>query len=189
MKHLSLLSVIPLALSLSAQAAPVTFALDANHTFPSFSYNHLGFSTQTSKFNKATGTIVLDATAKTGSADIAIDMKSVDTGSALFNEHIQGEDYLDTAKYPVATFKSTAVRFAGDEPVAMDGNLTIKGVTQPVTLKITGFKHAIHPMMKKDAIGANAVTVVKRSAFNAGKNAPFVGDDVTINITVEAQQQ
>jgi polyisoprenoid-binding protein YceI len=187
MKRYALLSALPLFLSLSAYAAPETFVLDANHTFPSFSYNHLGFSVQTSKFNKTTGAIVLDAAAKTGSADITIDMTSVNTGSALFNEHIQGPDYLDTAQYPTATFKSTAVRFAGDDPVAMDGNLTMKGVTRPVTLKITGFKHAIHPMMHKDAIGANAVTVVKRSDFNAGKNVPFVGDDVTINIAVEAQ--
>ncbi|HTY04809.1 MAG TPA: YceI family protein [Rhodocyclaceae bacterium] len=187
MKRFALLSAVSLALAAPAHAAPQTFLLDANHTFPSFSYNHLGFSVQSSKFNKTTGTIVLDPETKTGSADITIDMKSVNTGSPLFNEHIQGPDYLDTAQYPTATFKSTAVRFAGDDPVAMDGNLTIKGVTKPVTLKITGFKHGIHPMLQKDAIGANAVTVVKRSDFNAGKNVPFVGDDVTISIAVEAQ--
>lgn len=186
MKRLPLFSALLLALSLSAQAAPETYVLDANHTFPTFSYNHLGFSTQTSRFDKTTGKIVFDRETGAGSADITIDMKSVSTGSPLFNEHIQGPDYLDTANYPVATFKSTALRFVGNDPVALEGTLTMKGVTQPVTLKITNFKQMMHPMMKRDAIGANAVAVVKRSSFNAGKNVPFVGDDVTINIAIEA---
>jgi polyisoprenoid-binding protein YceI len=189
MKHLSLLSIIPLALSISAHAAPETYLLDADHTFPSFSYNHFGYSTQTSRFNKTTGKLVYDNETGKGSADITIDMTSVDTGSPMFNEHIQGEDFFDTVKYPTATFKSTALRIVGNDPVALDGNLTIKGVTLPVTLKITNFKHMMHPMLKRDALGANATVVVKRSAFNAGKYAPFVGDDVTINIAIEAQKE
>jgi hypothetical protein len=91
----------------------------------------------------------------------------------------QGEDFLDTAKYPTATFKSTKVVFEGDKPVAIEGNLTLKGVTKPVTLTVTSFQAMPHPMMKKDAIGANAWTVVKRTDFNAGKYAPNVGDEVT----------
>jgi polyisoprenoid-binding protein YceI len=186
MKIRSLLSAVPFAFSLAAQAAPATFVLDPNHTFPSFTYNHLGYSNQTSRFDKTTGKIDYDAEAESASVDIVIDMKSVSTGSALFNGHIQGEDFFDTAKYPTATFKSTKVRFVAGKPAAIDGNLTIKGVTQPVTLTVTGFKEMMHPMLKRDAIGANASTTVKRSAFNAGKHAPFVSDDVTINIAVEA---
>jgi len=117
---------------------------------------------------------------------MVIDAKSVSTGSALFNEHIQGEDYLDTAKYPTATFKSTKVVFQGDKPATIEGNLTIKGVTKPVTLTVTSFQAMPHPMVKKDAIGANARTTVKRSDFNMGKNAPYVGDEVTIDIAIEA---
>lgn len=167
-------------------AAPETYALDANHTFPRFSYNHLGYSLQLSRFNKTTGKVIFDKAAKTGAVDIVIDTKSVDTGSATFNEHIQGEDFLDTAKYPTATFKSTKVVFDGDKPASVEGNLTLKGVTKPVTLTVTSFHAMPHPMMKKDAIGANAYTVVKRSEFNAGKYAPYVGDDVRIDIAIEA---
>jgi len=170
----------------SAFAAPETFTLDANHTFPRFSYNHLGYSKQLSRFNKTTGTIVLDKEAKTGSVDVVIDMKSVDTGSDLFNEHIQGPDFFDTAKFPTATFKSTKVNFEGDKPVSVAGDLTIKGVTKPVVLTLSSFQMMPHPMMKKDALGANASVVVKRSDFNAGKYAPYVGDEVTIEIAVEA---
>ena len=172
-----------------ALAAPETYVVDGNHTFPRFSYNHLGYSIQMSRFDKATGTVTLDKAAKTAAVDIVIDTKSVNTGSATFNEHIQGEDFLDTAKHPTATFKSTKVNFDGDKPASIEGNLTLKGVTKPVTLTVTNFKAAPHPMLKKDAIGANATTKVKRTDFNMGKNAPYVGDEVTIDIAIEAVKQ
>lgn len=172
-----------------ALAAPETYVLDSSHSFPSFSYNHLGYSIQMSRFDKATGTVTLDKAAKTAAVDIVIDTKSVNTGSATFNEHIQGEDFLDTAKHPTATFKSTKVVFEGDKPVSIDGNLTLKGVTRPVTLKVTSFHAMPHPMAKKDAIGANATTKVKRTDFNMGKNVPYVGDEVTIDIALEAIKQ
>ena len=174
------------AASAPAWAAPEVYTVDGTHTFPRFSYSHFGLSMQTSGFNSTTGTVTLDKVAKTGAVDITIDMKSVDTGYTTFNEHIQGEDFLDTAKYPSATFKSTKVHFEGDKPVAIDGNLTIKGVTKPVTLKVTHYTTMAHPMLKKDSIGANATTVIKRSEFNAGKYAPHVGDDVTITVSLEA---
>lgn len=173
----------------SAFAAPETYVVDGSHTFPRFSYSHFGYSQQLSRFDKTSGTIVFDKAAKTGSVDIVIDTTSVNTGFPLFNEHIQGEDFLDTAKYPTATFKSTKVIFEGEKPVAVDGKLTIKGVTKPVTLKLSSFQQAAHPMLKKDAIGANASVSIKRSEFNAGKYAPYVGDDVTIDIAVEAIHQ
>ena len=169
-----------------AVAAPETYVADSTHTFSRFSYSHFGYSTQVSRFNKNSGKIVFDKVAKTGSVDIVIDTKSVDTGYDTFNEHIQGEDFLDTAKFPTATFKSTKVIFAGDKPAKVEGNLTIKGVTKPVTLTVTSFQAMPHPMLKKDAIGANATVTIKRSEFNAGKYAPHVGDDVTIDVAIEA---
>ncbi|NHC05821.1 YceI family protein [Azonexus fungiphilus] len=181
--------VLALAAASPALAAPETYTVDGTHTFPRFSYSHLGYSTQLSRFNSTSGKVVYDAAAKTGTVDIVIDAKSVDTGYATFNEHIQGEDFLDTAKFPTATFKSTKVVFEGDKPARIEGQLTIKGVTKPVTLTVTDFKAAPHPMLKKNAIGANAWTVIKRSEFNAGKYAPYVGDDVRIDIAIEAIAQ
>lgn len=181
--------VLALAAASPALAAPETYTVDGTHTFPRFSYSHLGYSTQLSRFNSTSGKVVYDAAAKTGTVDIVIDAKSVDTGYATFNEHIQGEDFLDTAKFPTATFKSTKVVFEGDKPAKIEGQLTIKGVTKPVTLTVTDFKAAPHPMLKKNAIGANAWTVIKRSEFNAGKFAPYVGDDVRIDIAIEAIAQ
>lgn len=169
-----------------ALAAPETYKLDAGHTFPRFSYSHFGFSTQLSRFNRTTGTVTLDRAARTGAVDITIDTTSVDTGFAVFDEHIQAEDFLDTAKHPTAAFRSSKVVFSGDTPTAVEGVLTLKGVSRPVTLKVTSFQAMPHPILKKDAIGANATVTVKRTDFNMGKYAPHVGDDVTIDVAVEA---
>ena len=187
-KHIALLTLAA-ALSAPALAAPETYAVEGTHTFPRFSYSHFGYTTQMSRFDKTTGTVTWDKAAKTAAVDITIDTTSVNTGFTTFNEHIQGEDFLDTAKYPTASFKSTKVIFEGDKPSAIEGNLTLKGVTKPVTLTVSSFQAMPHPMMKKDAIGANAWTVVKRSEFNAGKYAPYVGDEVRIDIAIEAIKQ
>ncbi|WP_332673071.1 YceI family protein [Aromatoleum sp.] len=187
--RVAIASAFAAAVAAPALAAPETFNIDNSHTFPRFEYNHFGYSTQQSRFNKTTGTITLDRAAKTGSVDVTIDTKSVDTGFALFNEHIQGEDYFHTEKYPTITFQSTGVKFAGDKLASVDGNLTIKGVTKPVTLAVTSFHCMPHPMLKKLGCGANVTTTIKRSEFGAGANAPYVSDEVKLVIAVEAVQQ
>jgi polyisoprenoid-binding protein YceI len=181
----ALATALILAAGAPVLAAPVSYTPNANHTFVRFSYDHMGFTTQESRFNKTTGTVTLDAAAKTGAVDLTIDTKSVDTGSDLFNGHIQGPDFLNTAQFPTATFKSTSIKFDGDKPVSIEGQLTLKGVTKPVTLTVTSFKHA-PDMMKKDSIGANATATIKRSDFQMSKYVPMVGDDVTLSIAIEA---
>lgn len=177
------------SLSTAAFAASETYIIEGSHTMPRFEYSHFGYSTQVSRFDKTSGTITLDRAAKTGSVDVVIDAKSVNTGYPLFNEHIQGEDFFDTAKYPTITFKSKTLKFDGDKLASVDGDLTIKGVTKPVTLTVTSFHCMPHPMRKKDACGANATTKIKRSEFNAGKHAPYVSDEVTLTIPVEAVKE
>ena len=172
-----------------AFAAPVSYGVEANHTFPRFSYTHLGFTTQQSRFDKTTGTVVYDKEGRTGSVNITIETNSVSTGSTLFNQHIQAEDFLDTAKYPTVTFKSTKVNFDGEKPVSIEGDLTMKGITKRVTLTVTRFLAAPHPIQKKDTIGADAYTIVKRTDFNMGKYAPAVSDEVRIDIAIEALKQ
>jgi polyisoprenoid-binding protein YceI len=174
------------AFSGAAVAAPETFSIDSSHTQPRFEYSHFGYSNQVHRFDTTSGKIVIDRAAKTGSVDVTIDTKSVNTGYAKFNEHIQAEDFFDTAKYPTITFKSTKVVFEGDKPSKVEGNLTVKGVTKPVTLTVTSFHSMPHPIAKKDGIGANANVKIKRSDFNMGKHAPFVSDEVTLAIAVEA---
>ncbi len=184
-----------LALALSsilvtpALAEPETYIIEPGHTLPRFSYNHFGYSTQLSRFDKTSGKIELDRDAKTGSVEVTIDTTSVNTGSSVFNEHIQGVDFLATAQYPNATFKSTQFNFNGDKLATVEGVLTLKGISKPVTLTLSSFQCMPHPMLKKDACGANATTVVKRSDFAMGKYAPNVGDEVTITLPVEAVKE
>ena len=185
MKRIAILA-LTVSLGLPAFAAPETYVVDGTHTFPSFSYTHLGFSTQQSRFDKTTGKITIDRAAKTGSLDVSIDTKSVNTGVEVFNGHLKGEDYFNVEKFPVITFKSSNFKFDGDKPATINGDLTIKGVTKPVTLAVTSFNCAPHPFTKKEVCGANASTRIKRSEFNAGKNAPAVSDEVTLHIAVEA---
>ncbi|HMM47536.1 MAG TPA: YceI family protein [Thiobacillaceae bacterium] len=185
MKRLALVAALA-TFAIAAQAEPVTYTIDNSHTYPHFTYNHLGFSNQTHKFDKTSGTVVLDRAAKTGSVDVTIDAASVNTGHAIFDQHIKDADYFDTANHPTITFKSNKMKFKGDRPVSLTGDLTIKGITKPVTLDITHFKCQTHPMLKVDACGANASTQIKRSTFNMGKNAPYVSDEVKLTLAIEA---
>ena len=188
-RHFLKKSLFALALASTAglaAAAVESYVIEPTHTLPKFTYSHFGFSTQTSEFTKTSGKITLDRAAKTGTVNVTIDTKSINTGVALFNDHIQAEDFLDTAKYPEITFVSDKMNFDGDKPASVDGKLTIKGVTKPVTLKITSFLCMPHPIVKKDACGANAETVVKRTDFNMGKYAPHVSDEVKLTLPVEA---
>lgn len=117
-------TVLAMGLVVPAFAAPVTYTIDSSHTFPRISYNHLGLSTQLSRFNQTSGTVVYDKAQQTASVDVVIDMKSVDTGFATFNEHIQGADFLDTAKYPTTTIKRSDFN-AGQYVPAVGDELTI----------------------------------------------------------------
>ncbi len=183
MKRIALLLLIAGG---GAMAAPVVYNIDGSHTYPRFEYNHYGYSTQVCRFNQTSGKITLDREAKTGSMTITVHAKSVDTGNKLFDEIIQEKDFFDTAKYPVLTFTSYRLRFDGDKPSEIDGALEIKGVAKLVTLKVTSFNCAPHPMARREACGADATAKVKRSAFGMGKFAPDVSDDVTLSISVEA---
>ena len=189
MKNLIKFSAIPvLAVAFSAPvlAAPKTYAVDPTHSFANFSYNHMGLSEQESRFDTTRGSIVYDPVAKTAAVNVDIDTASVDTGSDPLDEHLRGNDFFDSAKYPKATYKSTKVVFKGDKPVSVEGNLTIKGVTKPVTMTIDYFSAKEHPMKRKDALGAKAHMTIKRSDFGLSKFVPAVSDDVTITVRVEA---
>ena len=188
MQKLAALTLASL-LSSVAYAAPETYMIEPSHSMPRFEYSHFGYSLQLSRFDTVSGTITLDRAAKSGSVDVTIDAKSVNTGSTLFNGHIQGEDFFNTAKYPTITFKSNKMKFEGDKVTSVDGDLTVKGITKPVTLTVNSFLCMPHPMMKKEACGVTATTKVLRSDFNMGKHVPYVGDEVTLTLPVESIKQ
>lgn len=169
--------------------AQETYRVDPLHTTTTFSVSHLGLSMQRGSFGKTTGTVVLDRAAKKGSIDVAIDAASVTSGSPSRETLLRGEDYFNAAQFPIITFKSDNLRFNGDTVVGADGELTIRGVTKPVTLSVADFKCAIHPATKRPACGAEVTASVKRSEFGMMKNQASTGDDVTIAIAIEAIQQ
>jgi len=187
--HKLVLSVSVLAISftlpLSALAAD-SYTVDPFHTFPHFTINHLGFSTMHGRFDKSSGKVTLDRAAKNGSVEIAIETASVSTGYVKRDEHLRSPDFFNAAEFPNITFKSTAMHFKGDVPASVDGNLTMSGVTKPVTLTIDEFNCGTNPMNKKDECGAAANAQIKRSDFGVKYGLPAVGDDVKLVFEIEA---
>jgi polyisoprenoid-binding protein YceI len=177
--------LISVALPVSAFAAD-SYIVDSYHTFPHFSINHLGFSTLQGRFDKTSGTVTLDRAAKTGSVNISIETGSVSTGYVKRDEHLKSPDFFNAAEFPMITYKSTAMHFKGDKPVSVDGNLTIMGVTKPVTLTIDAFNCGTNPMNKKDECGAGASAQIKRSDFGVKYGLPVIGDDVKLVFEIEA---
>ncbi len=174
-----------IALPLTAFAAD-SYTVDSTHTFPHFSISHLGFSTMQGRFDDTSGKVTLDRAAKSGSVEITIKTASVSTGFAKRDEHLKSPDFFNAAEFPAITYKSTAMHFKGDAPSSVDGNLTISGVTKPVTLTIDAFNCGTHPMNKKDVCGAAASTQIKRSDFGVRYGLPAVGDDVKLVFEIEA---
>lgn len=170
----------------SAFAQTQTYNIEPNHTYPSFEADHLGISVWRGKFTKTSGKITLDRAAKTGTVDIAIDANSIDFGHAKMNEHAKTKDMFDVEKFPQVTYRSKTIKFNGDNPVSVEGELTMLGVTKPVTLTINKFKCIMHPMLKREACGADASAEFKRSDFGLNYGIPKFAPEVRLAIQVEA---
>ncbi|HCY61443.1 MAG TPA: polyisoprenoid-binding protein [Oxalobacteraceae bacterium] len=173
--------------SVSAIAAPTAYTIESNHTYPSFEADHMGISLWRGKFNKTSGTVTLDRAAKTGAIDITIDAASLDFGHAKMNEHAKSKEMFNVEKFPTANYKSKSIKFNGDTPVAVEGELTLLGVTKPVTLTLNKFKCIQHPMFKREACGADASATFNRADFglNYGVAMGF-SPEVKLAIQVEA---
>lgn len=181
-------AVAALAISFGAAAAPVQYKIDPGHTYPSFEADHKGgLSTWRGKFDKTGGSIVLDREARTGTVDVAIDAGSIDFGHSLLNTHARGPEILDAAQFPVAVYKGTIV-FNGDTPAAVDGLLTLHGVTRPVRLTINAFLCKPDAMTKVETCGADALGSFDRADFGITFGKGFKTDTL-LRIQVEAQRQ
>jgi len=187
MKCTTLAAVLALCTAAPALADLETYSIDPNHTFPAYEIGHFNYSFQRGRFNKTSGKIQLDIAAKTGSAFITMDVASVSTGVPKLDEVLQSPDFFDLAKYPQITFRSTDLVFDGDRVTAARGDLTIHGVTRPVTLQVAYFRCAMHPMLTKQKVcGADLTGTIKRSDFDMRKFLPSLADDVLLRINVEA---
>jgi len=171
----------------AAIAAPVTYNLDPNHTFPSFEADHFGgLSIWRGKFDKSSGTVVYDKEKAAGTVEVNVDVASIDFGLEKLNEHARSPEIFDAAKFPTATYKGTLAKFKDGAPTEIDGQFTLHGVTKPLKLTVNSFKCMVNPMSKKEVCGADASATLNRSDFgvNFGDKYGFK-QEVKLQIQVE----
>ena len=176
-----------MSLAFVTTAAPITYNVDPDHTHPTFDVDHFGgLSVWRGNFKKTTGKVTLDTAAKTGTVDVIIDTATIDFAHDKLNEHVSGPEMLNVAQFPTAEYKGTLGGFTNGAPTTVSGNLTLHGVTKPVTLKINSFKCMQNPMSKKDVCGADASGTFNRADFgvNYGQQYGF-NQDVNLHIQVE----
>ena len=170
-----------------AAAAPESYTVDPQHTYPSIEFSHMSMSIWRGKFNKSSGRIALDRAAGTGKADIVIDTTSINFGLAAMDDKARSDDFFNAEKFPTATYKG-ALRFTGDKPTAVDGQVTIMGVTRPLSLDIKLFNCLPHPMLKREVCGADAEGELNWSEYGMKMSQYGQGDagKVRLRIQVEA---
>jgi polyisoprenoid-binding protein YceI len=183
------------ALPALALAAPESYTVDPFHTYPNFTVEHWGLSMMHGRFDKTTGKFSFDRAAKTGSVELTIDAASVTTGDnekagrpRSRDEHLRAADFFNVAEFPRITFRSTKVNFGAELPTAVEGTLTMLGVSKPVTLTFERFKCGQNPFNKKDRCGGNAIGKIKRSDFGMKTAIPAVGDELALNIEFEGDK-
>lgn len=163
-----------------------TYNIDPAHTYPSFEADHKGLSVWRGKFDKTSGTIQMDRAAKTGSMDITIDAGSINFGLDKMNSHAKSADMFNVEKFPTVSYKGKSFKFEGEQLVAVEGELTLLGVTKPVTLKVNKFKCVMDQRMKREVCGADATAEFKRTDFGLNYATPAFAPEVKLAIQVEA---
>jgi polyisoprenoid-binding protein YceI len=185
MKKKLLIAALFSVVSIAAQAQ--SYSIDPNHTYPSFEAPHMGISFFRGKFTKTSGKVNLDRAGKTGTIHVDIDPASIDTGHAKLNEHLRSKDFFNVEAHPKVTYVGKFSKFNGDAPAEVQGELTLNGVTKPVTLALGAFKCIEHPMLKREVCGTDATTIINRRDFNMGTYAPDeIAGAVKLSIQVEA---
>ena len=181
---------LTLGASTAAPAAEVRYTIDPDHTYPSLAAPHIqGISIWRGKLTKTSGKVTLDRVAKTGSVSIVMDAGSVDFGHAQLNEHLRGDQWLDTARFPKILYEANGVKFNGDAPAEIDGTLTLHGVSKPLSLKINSFKCIEHPLFHREVCGADASGQINRADFGMDSGVQLTGSPVVkLEIQVEAIQ-
>ncbi len=181
--------VLSLVAGATAFAAPVTYDVDVRHTHTAFEADHFGgLSVWRGFFNASGGKIVLDTEARSGTVDVTIDPASASTGVPDLDKHLKTVEFLDVEKFPAITYKGKLAKFKNGAPTEVQGNLTLHGVTKPVTLTIRSFRCQPHPMQgDKNVCGADAHTTINREDFGVDWGKKFGFDmKVVLNIQVEA---
>ena len=189
---MKVLGALAAVLPLAALANPENYTIDPTHSYAYFEVEHLGVSNQRGRFDRTTGKFTLDRVAKSGSVELNIETASVSTGDNLkgsrprtLDDHLKTADFFNVAEFPRMSFKSTGVKFAGDNPAEVAGTLTLLGITKPVTLKVERWVCKDNPMNKKPMCGGNASATLKRTDWGMKYGVPAIGDDVRLSFSVE----
>ncbi len=186
----TLLVFPPLALADLSEVPSGTYKLDPAHGYITVSYSHLGFSNPHLGFDNFDVELELDSADPSNSKlHVSIDATSVNSRVEVFNGHLNSPNFFDTANHPEITFVASEIRATGENTFDVVGTLTIKGISNPVTLNATVNKAALHPMRKVPTVGISAEATISRSAWELSRAVPAVGDEVTISIDVELPQQ
>jgi polyisoprenoid-binding protein YceI len=196
-------SMMPLAFAASlllgasahAQTAPAAvqagaYAVEPGHTQVGFTVNHMGFTEYSGVFSKASGDLTLDPkTLAATKLDITVPIESVATTSTKLNEELRGDQWLDAAKYPTMSFRSTKITRTGADTADVAGQLTLHGVTQPVVLKARFIGAGPNPLSKAYTVGFQVTGEIKRSEFGVKTYVPLIGDEVHLNIAAAFEKK
>ncbi|PZQ99760.1 MAG: hypothetical protein DI533_03690 [Cereibacter sphaeroides] len=178
-----------LGLATTASAAPEAYKFDPSHSQIVFTNNHLGFSTTTNMFSGFDGDILFDQeNPANSSVTVSFPVKSMLTGWQARYDHFMGPDFFGATDDEVVTFKSTSIEVTGEKTALISGDLTLNGVTKTVVLDAVLNQAGIHPMENKPWAGFSATTTLLRSDYNLGLFAPYVSDEVALNISIEASK-
>ncbi len=163
-----------------------SYVLDPAHGKITWSVDHMGFSTYVGQFTDVAGTLDLDVRNPAASTlSATIDTDSVGTLNDQLDSHLRTADFLDTANFPQAQFAATSIRLIDRDSAAITGNLTLRGVTRPVTIEADFNQAGINPVDQKYTLGFDGETTIKRSDFGINYGLPMLGDEVTLNLEAE----
>ncbi len=174
------------AFAFNANAAD-KYTLDPHHTSVTWSANHFGFSNPHGIFAEIEGNLILDEKHPNNSSlDVKVKMDNLVTGYINFDKHLKSDDFFNVEKYATATFVSKKIVITGKNTAKVIGDLTLVGITKPVTLNVKLNKVGLNPISQKKTAGFSATATIKRSEFGINYAVPAVSDDVKLVIESEA---
>jgi polyisoprenoid-binding protein YceI len=183
--RLSWLAAGAMMAAVPAAASPERYAIDPAHTYPSLEFPHMGISTWRGKFTRTRGAVILDREARTGSVDVTVEADSIDFGHRTMNQVALGAEWLDVQAHPTLRYTGK-LRFEGERPVAVEGDLTLLGITRPVPLRIDSLRCIRHPLLRREVCGADASGAFDRTEFGMTQLAADGAARITLRIQVEA---
>jgi polyisoprenoid-binding protein YceI len=183
------LAIAGLLVVAGVQAQPVTYSIDPTHTFVTFEASHFNTSTLRGRFDKKSGSVMIDKAAKKGEADITIELASVSTGVAPLDKHLMSKDFFNAEQNKTAVFKSKEITFDGDKVSGLTGTLSMNGKDNPVMLKAARFNCYDNPMLKREVCGGDFEATIQRSQWGIVYGLPGIPDSIRLLIQIEAVRQ